>query len=264
MNRRRWMVAGLSGAAGAVSGYFVYRQVQAGGAGYRIEKTYPHDASAFCQGLAYEDGVLYESTGRHGRSSLRQVDLQTGKILALVRLKEEFFAEGLTIWNDSLVQLTWQNGVAFVYDRATLTFRRSFPISGEGWGLTHDGAALIMSDGTSTLRYLRPEDGRVLRTLQVRDGDRPIPRLNELEMVRGEIWANVWQSDRVVRISPETGQAVGWIDLAGLLPGRRPGQIGVGDEGVDVLNGIAYDAAGDRLFVTGKNWPSLFQIRVIS
>ena len=258
------MLATVASAAGL--GTAVWSLTHAGaslGAGFEIINTYPHDPTAYTQGLTYVDGNLYESTGQYGKSSLRRVELESGKVLQEIKLKSDYFAEGLTSWQNTLVQLTWKNGVGSIYDRQTLRYLQSFPIVGEGWGLTHDGTKWFLSDGSSTLRILDPATQRVVKTLKVRDAGQPVPRLNELEYINGEIYANVWQSDRVVRISPQTGNVVGWTDLAGLLKGRQPGQTSVTGTDVDVLNGIAYDVVGQRLFVTGKNWPKLFEIRLV-
>lgn len=223
---------------------------------YRIIHTYPHDPAAFTQGLIFVDGHLYESTGLNGRSSLRLDDLDTGHTLQEKDVPAAFFAEGLTDWGNTLVQLTWQAHTAFVYDRASFRQLRTFHYEGEGWGLTHDSRYLILSDGTASLRFLDPATFAVARTIKVLDHGRPIDQLNELEYVHGEIYANVWMTNRIARISPRNGEVLGWIDLAGLLP--------VIDRSSSdaVLNGIAYDAAHDRLFITGKLWPKLFEIRV--
>lgn len=224
--------------------------------GYEIVRVYPHDRNAFTQGLIWLDGSLYESTGIKGASSVRQVQLESGRVLARHDLDNRYFGEGLTAWGSQLIQLTYRSGVGFVYDRATLRQRQTFRYAGEGWGLTHDGQRLIMSDGTAVLRFLDPLTFRQVYELQVHDGGQPIANLNELEFVRGEIWANVWRTDRIVRIDPQTGRVTAWIDLSGLLsPAERTGT-------VDELNGIAWDAQRDRVFVTGKRWPKLFQIRV--
>ena len=224
---------------------------------YQITNIYPHDRAAFTQGLIFRDGFLWESTGQYGSSSLRQVELKTGRVVKSVPVSREFFAEGMTIFNGKVYQLTWQEKRAFVYDAQDFRRVGEFKYAGEGWGLTHDGESLVMSDGTSTLRFLDPETFAVRRTVRVVDANRPVEQLNELEYVRGEIFANIWQEDRVARIDPQTGRVTGWIDLSGLL---RPADAR-GDE--DVLNGIAYDEQADRLFVTGKLWPKLFEIRLI-
>ena len=225
---------------------------------YKVVRSYPHDREAYTQGLLYQDGVFYEGTGLNGRSTIRKVRVETGEVLQVRPLDPQYFGEGIVVWKDTLIQLTWQSGIGFVYDRETFQPRRTFTYAGEGWGLTHDGTRLIMSDGseTGTLRYLDPETLRQTGTLVVRDGSRPVDELNELEFVKGEIYANVYQSNRIARISPKTGRVVGWIDLTGLLDPRDAA-------GVDVLNGIAYDAAKDRLFVTGKLWPRVFEIQIV-
>lgn len=225
--------------------------------GYQIVKVYPHDSRAYTQGLVYRDGVLFESTGLHGRSSLRKVRLETGEVLQQRPLEARYFGEGLVDWGGRLIQLTWQTNVGFVYDLATFTPVGRFNYPGEGWGLTHDGKRLIMSDGQpdGQLRFLDPTSLKELGRLTVRDQGRPVAMLNELEFVRGEIFANIYQTDRVARIDPSSGRVVGWIDLSGLLtPAER--------RDTDVLNGIAYDEKGDRLFVTGKLWPRLFEIKL--
>jgi glutamine cyclotransferase len=230
--------------------------------GYRIVKAYPHDSSAYTQGLIYVDGALYESTGLEGRSTLRKVDLETGRPVQQYTVLSQYFAEGLTNWGANLIQLTYQTQTGFVYERATLKLKSSFPYTGEGWGLTHDGKRLIMSDGTSTLRLWDPMTFREVGRLNVRDRGQPVKDLNELEYVQGEIYANVWHTDRIARISPTTGEVTGWIDLKNLL---KPGEISAGPPLANeaVLNGIAYDAAKDRLFVTGKLWPRLFEIKLV-
>ena len=221
--------------------------------GYTVVKAYPHDRDAFTQGLQYVDGVLYEGTGLNGRSSIRKVRLETGEVLQRRDVPEQYFGEGITIWKDDLYQLTWQSGVAFTYDRNTFAPKRTFKYSGEGWGLTHDGQSLIMSDGTDALRFLDPATFAERRRVRVTAVGQPVRELNELEYVKGEIFANVWNTDAVARINPANGQVTGWIDLTGLLSSRERAS-------TEVLNGIAYDAAGNRLFVTGKLWPRLFEI----
>jgi len=223
---------------------------------FRVIYTYPHDREAFTQGLAYHNGYLYEGTGLRGRSSLRRVELERGKVLQLHPLEQEFFGEGIAILRDRLYQLTWQSGQGFIYDWQTFEPLGTWQYDGEGWGLTHDGTHLIMSDGTSMLRFLDPDTLQVVRQVEVRARSGPVVRLNELEYVRGEVYANIWRTDRIARIDPRSGVVVGWIDLSGLLAeeDRR---------GVDVLNGIAYDAESGRLFVTGKLWPKLFEIELL-
>lgn len=224
--------------------------------GYQVVRSYPHDPGAFTQGLVYFDGHLFEGTGLNGRSSIRKVKLENGEVVQIQPLEPQYFGEGIAIWRDSLIQLTWQSGVGFVYDRSTFRRTRTFKYRGEGWGLTNDGKRLIMSDGTPYLRFLDPATLQETGRVQVRDGAAPVDELNELEFVKGEIYANVWNTDRIARIAPATGQVTGWIDLKGLLSPREA-------QGVDVLNGIAYDAAADRLFVTGKLWPRIFEIKLV-
>ena len=224
---------------------------------YRIVHVYPHDSNAFTQGLVYVDGHLYESTGIEGKSSLREEDVETGRILRFQDVPANYFAEGLTNWGNTLVQLTWQAHVALVYDRATFRFLRSFHYDGEGWGLTQNGKDLILSDGTATLKFFDPATFHEVRRIIVRDHGAPVTQLNELEYIHGDIYANVWHADRIARISPGNGNVLGWIDLTGLLPASERSNREA------VLNGIAYDAGHDRLFVTGKLWPKLFEIKVV-
>jgi glutamine cyclotransferase len=224
---------------------------------YRIRNVYPHDSSAFTQGLVYADGVLYESTGLRGRSSLRRVNLETGGVLQQTSLLPEYFGEGIAVFQDRIYQLTWTTGVGFIYDKKTLGLVQEFRYGIEGWGMTHDGTHLIVSDGSATLYYWDPKTLREVKRMPVTDGGKPVSNLNELEIVEEEIYANIWQQDRIARISPETGKVSGWIDLKGLLaPEDRRG-------GEDVLNGIAYDPDKKRLFVTGKLWPKLFEIEIV-
>lgn len=224
---------------------------------YKIVHVYPHDPKAFTQGLIFVDGHLYESTGLKGRSSLRMVDLYTGNVLQKHDLPPDIFGEGLTDWEATLIQLTWTSHKAFVYDRFSFSLQKMMSYQGEGWGLTHDSGQLILSDGSATLRFLEPKSFKVTRQLKVRDqSGRAIENLNELEFVRGEIYANVWQTDEIIRISPGTGRILGRIELKGIINKEE-----LQGEGA-VLNGIAYDEKGDRLFVTGKLWPKLFEIKV--
>ena len=225
--------------------------------GYQVVGEYPHDRTAFTQGLIFREEFLYEGTGLYGQSSVRKVSLEKGEVVQEEKLPNNFFGEGVTQFGDKLIQLTWKSNTAFVYDRESLQVQGQFNYSGEGWGLTTDGRNLIMSDGTSSLRFLDPNTYAETSRLSVHDSAGPVSRLNELEYVRGEVYANVWRSDRIARISPQTGEVVGWIDLAGLLSPADNGGT------ADVLNGIAYDEAGDRLFVTGKWWPILFEIELI-
>ena len=224
---------------------------------YQVVHAYPHDPKAFTQGLLYVDGHLYESTGLNNRSSIRMVDLVTGRVLQKYDLPSEFFGEGLTDWGSTLVQLTWKAQKGFVYDRFSFALLRTFQYKGEGWGITRDDTHLIMSDGSSYLRFLDPKTFRETRRIHVTDSSgHGIESLNELEYVHGEIYANIWQSDTIVRISPRNGKVLGWIDLSGIIDKRSL------ESSDAVLNGIAYDSKADRLFVTGKLWPKLFEIRV--
>lgn len=222
--------------------------------GYRIKKSYPHDPRAYTQGLEIEGGVLYEGTGLEGESTLRRVNLETGEVLQSVALPAPVFGEGVTALNGKIYQLTWQSKVGYVYDAATFEKLREWSYDSEGWGLTDDGAQLIMSDGTPTIRFLDPESLAILREIQVSDPGGPVLNLNELEYIDGAIYANIWQTDRIAKIDPATGAVQAWIDMSGLLPAEDRAQP------VDVLNGIAYDREQKRLFVTGKLWPKLFEI----
>jgi glutamine cyclotransferase len=226
--------------------------------GYKVVNTYPHDPEAFTEGLFFQDGYLYESTGLEGRSSVRKVRLETGKVVDGTKLPADLFGEGITAWDDRLIGLTWKTQVGYVLDMKTLGVKSQFNYPGEGWGLTHSERELVMSDGTAELRFLDPSTLHELRRVKVSAGGKPVTQINELEWVEGEVYANIWQTDRIARIDPKTGDVVGWIDLAGLLPKKDfvPGH-------TDVLNGIAYDAAGKRLFVTGKLWPRLFEIQIV-
>jgi glutaminyl-peptide cyclotransferase len=224
---------------------------------YSVVKTYPHDPNAFTQGLIFLDGFLYEGTGLNGRSGLRKVNLETGKVIQQKPIEEQYFGEGITDWGNDLVQITWQSGVGFVYDRATFQRKKQFTYGGEGWGITHDTTRLIMSDGSPVIRFLDPKTQAETGRIVVLDGRRPVSNLNELEYVKGEIWANIWQTFRIARISPQTGTVLGWIDFSGILKG-------VDAADVDVMNGIAYDAKRDRLFVTGKLWPKVFEVKIVT
>jgi len=226
--------------------------------GYRVVNTYPHDRFAFTQGFEYRDGFLYEGTGIVGRSTVRKVELASGRIVQQYDLPRPYFGEGITVVNQQIFELTWQSQTGFIYDKSNFKVPlRSFNYPGEGWGLTNDGKQIYMSDGTAQIRVLDPTTLKELRRITVTDGGKPILMLNELEWVRGEIYANVWQTDRIARISPTDGKVLGWIDLAGILPkSERP-------DPDAVLNGIAYDSAGDRLFVTGKLWPKIFELKLI-
>jgi len=223
---------------------------------YEIIKTYPHDPEAYTQGLVFHEEALFESTGLNGRSSIRKVELLTGKVLKKVDVAPQFFGEGLALLNGRAYQLTWQSQRGFIYDLTEFGLINTFSYTGEGWGLTHDGRSLIMSDGTPQIRFLNPDTFAVERVINVTDGSIPISQINELEYIKGEIYANIYMTDRIARIDPQSGKLTAWINLTGLLSPedrQRP---------VDVLNGIAYDAARDRLFVTGKYWPKLFEIKL--
>jgi glutaminyl-peptide cyclotransferase len=224
---------------------------------YRVVKAYPHDPAAYTQGLIYRDGFLYESTGLNGRSSLRKVKLETGEVLQQHRVDQVHFAEGLAEWKGQLIQLTWQSNIAFVYDINSFSPRKTLSYPGEGWGLTHDGKQFVFSDGTDQLRFLDSDTFREIRRVSVSDRGIRIRDLNELEYVRGEVYANVWHTDRIARISPQTGAVIRWIELKGLM------SAGYRLDPEAVLNGIAHDVVHNRLFVTGKLWPRLFEIQVV-
>jgi glutamine cyclotransferase len=224
---------------------------------YKIINTYPHDRKAFTQGLVLEDGILYEGTGRNGFSELRKVELETGKVLQKYRLSEEYFGEGITVFGDRIVQLTYLSNVGFVYKKETFELLREFNYPTPGWGITNDGENLIMSDGTQKLYFLDTETFQQIRHIEVYNQGVSVWGLNELEYVKGQIFANVWPTERIARISPETGQVIGWIDMRGLLTKHDH------TFQVDVLNGIAYDKEKNRLFVTGKFWPKLFEIKLV-
>ena len=224
---------------------------------YKVVHTYPHDPGAFTQGLIFIDGHLYESDGEYGKSVLRMDDLATGKALQEIHLGSQYFGEGLTNWGSTLVQLTWQAHTAFVYDRFSFRLLRTLKYPWEGWGLTQDGKSLILSDGSADLHILDPGTLHEIRRVTVKDHGQPVSQLNELEYIRGEVYANVWHTNRIARISPASGQVLGWIDLTGLLPA------GSVTDPEAVLNGIAWDGAHNRLFVTGKLWPKLFEIRIV-
>jgi len=226
--------------------------------GFAVVHAFPHDPKAFTEGLFYKDGFLYESTGLEGQSSVRKVRLETGAVVQQRNLVADDFGEGIVDWQDRLIGLTWKSGIGYVADLQSFAMRRQFAYPGEGWALTRNDTVLFMSDGTSELRVLDPDTLREIRRIRVTAQGRPVDQLNELEWVKGEIFANIWRSDRIARIDPQSGKVVGWIDLAGLLQSRGP----VAGER-DVLNGIAYDPGGDRLFVTGKLWPWLFEIRLV-
>lgn len=224
---------------------------------YKVLKTYPHDPKAFTQGLVFEDGIFYEGTGLNGQSSLRRVAVESGEVLQQIDLAAEYFGEGITVLGNKIYQLTWQSNVGFVYDKESFELLQEFSYPTEGWGLTHDGQHLIMSDGTANLYFLDPDTLKRTHQVEVHYQGNPVSQLNELEYIDDEVYANVWRTTNLVRIDPTTGQVVGVVDLTGLL---NPADV---SEPVDVLNGIAYDPNGDRLFVTGKWWPSLFEIELI-
>jgi glutamine cyclotransferase len=223
----------------------------------RILERFPHDPEAFTQGLAYDAGQLYESTGTYGQSTLRRVDLQTGRVEQLRRLPDRLFGEGIVVWGERIVQLTWRAGIGLIYGRDSFEPLARFDYSGEGWGITTDDHAWIISDGSHQLRFIDPRDQRELRRISVHDGVKILRQLNELEYIDGEVWANVWYQDYIVRIDPADGTVLGYLDLSDLWPDGQPRAREA------VLNGIAWDAAGRRLFVTGKYWPTLFQIEPV-
>jgi glutamine cyclotransferase len=226
--------------------------------GFRIKNVFPHDPGAYTQGLAYHDGWLYEGTGKRGRSSLRKIKLSTGEIIGTLSLASELFGEGVCIFNDKIIQLTWTSRVGFVYDLASFKFIKKINYPTQGWGLTTDGKQLIMSDGSEKIYFLEPDYFTEQARIEVYDHDGPVINLNELEYINGEIWANVYQTDKIVRIDPETGKVLAWINLGGLLPQKDYSRE------TEVLNGIAYDEINKRLFVTGKMWPKLFHIELVS
>ena len=252
--RIAWLLVAALGSGSVASAATAQKPTEYG---YTIVRAYAHDSKAFTQGLFYLDGFLYESTGRQGQSSIRKVKIDTGEVLKRRPLANNYFGEGIVNWKDRIVALTYTSQVGFVFDLATFEPIQQFSYPGEGWGLTHDGKRIIMSDGTAELRFWSPDTLKETGRLKVTDRGQPVEHLNELEWIRGEIYANIWQTNRIARINASTGQVVGWIDLTGLLSGAY--RLNPAD---DVLNGIAYDADGDRLFVTGKNWPRLFEIRL--
>lgn len=224
--------------------------------GYKVIHVYPHDRTAFTEGLEYRAGFLYESTGREGQSVLRKVQLETGAVVQQIRLAPQYFGEGITVMDQKIVQLTYKTKIGFVYDQAGFKAQRTFSYPGEGWSLTNDGRQIYMDDGTSEIRVWDAVTLGELKRIKVHDGTKVIDNVNEMEYVGGEIYANIWMTDRVARISPVDGRVLGWVDLSGLLTDAERDQ-------TDVLNGIAYDALGGRLFVTGKLWPKLFEIQIV-
>jgi glutamine cyclotransferase len=227
--------------------------------GFIVKNTYPHDPQAFTQGLFFKDGYLYESTGMNGHSSLRRIDLASGKVLQKKELASEFFGEGSTLVGQEIVSLTWTTHVGFVYDMKTFALKRRFNYAGEGWGLASDAHNVYMSDGSADIRVLDPKTLEEVRRIRVTADGKPVARLNELEVVEGELFSNIWGTDVIARIDPATGSVRGWIDLSGLLPQEKRGTASLDA----VLNGIAYDSKHHRLFVTGKLWPKLFEIELV-
>lgn len=221
----------------------------------RVLATFPHDSNDFCQGLVVEDGIVYEGTGHYGSSVLKKYELATGRLLAAARLPDNCFGEGISTVGDEIYQLTWKERACFVYDKETLKPIRTLTYTGQGWGLASDGDKLYMSDGSSVIQVLDSKTLKPIRKFNVHYGRRRQDNLNELEMVRGELWACIWYEDRIVRIDPETGRIRGWLDCSSLYPASQRHR-------EHVLNGIAYDAQANRLFITGKNWPTLFEIEV--
>jgi glutaminyl-peptide cyclotransferase len=223
---------------------------------YSVVNTYSHDTNAFTEGLVYSDGGLYESTGLSGASSLRRVDLTTGSVQQEVTLPSQYFGEGITIVNNTIIQLTWQSNIGFIYNKTTFAIIGNFSYPTEGWGLTFNGTHLIMSDGTNNLYFLDPTTFERTGQIQVHDGNKTVVNINELEYVGGDVFANIWQTSTIAIINPQTGQVKGWIDLNGLSSANN-------SNSEAVLNGIAYDQKNDRLFVTGKDWANLYEIRIM-
>ena len=266
---KKWLIAVLSATLIIVISFAAYvalrnqlsndgqtNQIEPINYTYRIINTYPHDNTSFTEGLIYQDGFLYESTGLNGDSTLRKEELATGKTIQLYTLPSQYFGEGITTYGDKIVQLTWQSQIGFVYDKATFQMLDQFTYTTEGWGITNNSTNLIMSDGTATLSFLNPITYERTGQIQVHDGNASIPMLNELEYVNGDVYANIWHENRIAIINTQTGQVKGWIDLSGLYKG-------VIFDSEDVLNGIAYDSDGGRLFVTGKRWSQLFEIELL-
>jgi glutamine cyclotransferase len=260
---KRWQLAGAVVVAVFVFGVVVYALLNGSSPSleplnytYRVVNVYPHDADAFTQGLVFDDGVMYEGTGLYGESSLRRVDLESGEVLQSYNMSDEFFGEGIAVVDDKIVQLTWRSNVGFVYDKHSFDLLQEFSYPTEGWGVTYDGSRLIMSDGSANLYFLDPVSFERIGQIEVRDVEAgPVARLNELECVEGYVYANIWYDERIAVIDPGDGRVVGWVDLGGLRDLAGPG--------ADVLNGIAYDVEGGRLFVTGKRWSKLFEIELI-
>ncbi|MCX5997710.1 MAG: glutaminyl-peptide cyclotransferase [Chloroflexi bacterium] len=225
---------------------------------YKIVNTFPHDPAAYTQGLAFDSGILYEGTGGYGSSAIRKVDLESGGVLKEYKLPAGYFGEGITLYKDTLIQLTWKSHTGFVYDRNSFNLLREFSYPTEGWGITYDGNHIIMSDGTSDLYFLNPENFNTTGHVEVHDENGSVDRINELEYIDGRIFANVWTTDKIVIIDPGDGSVSGWVDLSGLL------EKGHFNNSVDILNGIAYDTKSNRMFVTGKLWPLLFEIVMVA
>lgn len=252
---RRALLAAL--AAAALTSAASIAQAATPVQGFKVVHTYPHDAQAFTQGLFFHDGFLFEGTGLQGRSTIRKVEVETGRVVQAIDLPPDVFGEGIAQWGDRIIGLTWMNQTAYALDLKTFKLWRKFSYQGEGWGLTHNDKELVMSDGTAELRFLDPLTFKELRRVRVTADGKPVDQLNELEWVDGEVLANIWQTDRIARIDPKTGRVNGWIDLTGLLPDNQRINADA------VLNGIAYDPKAKRLFVTGKLWPKLFEIQLV-
>jgi glutamine cyclotransferase len=252
------IVAYKSGEASQTIARFlvVYSDVPPKRNGYRVIKAYPHDREAFTQGLVYENGLIYEGTGQEARSSLRKVKLETGEVVNQLEMGSQFFGEGIALFDERIYQLTWQSKVGFVYDKSSFKLLNKIYYPTEGWGLTTMGDKLVMSDGTNILYFMDPGSFTAISSIEVYDNKSKVMQLNELEYINGEIWANIWMTDLIVRIDPSSGKVIAYIDLKGLL--NDPST----DTKVNVLNGIAYDQSGKRIFVTGKNWPTLFEIKI--
>lgn len=224
---------------------------------YEVINQYPHDPDAFTQGLVFDKGMFFESTGIRGKSSLRKITPDTGEIIQIIRLPNHLFGEGVTVFNEKVILLTWKAGIGLVFEKGSFKLIKEFKFAFEGWGITHDNRRLIISDGTSIIRFCSPDTLEEVSRIHVHDEKGPVRNLNELEFIKGEIFANIWRTEKIARISPETGRVVGWIDLTGLYSPTGPAKP------VDVLNGIAYDSENDRLFLTGKLWPKIFEIRIV-
>jgi glutamine cyclotransferase len=251
---RSVLVLGLAFLAFSLTGRILAAPVSS----YKIVAEFPHSTGSYTEGFFYRDGLFYEGTGLKGNSAVLVIEPETGKVLQKRNLPPPYFGEGIVDWDHDIYEWTWQSHICFVYDRFSLRPIRQFTYAGEGWGMTRSSTEIITSDGSATLRFRDPKTFKEVRHVLVKDGKDAVEQLNELEYVKGEIYANIWHSDRIARISPRDGHVIGWIDLTGLMPASRR----VNEE--SVLNGIAYDAQHDRLFVTGKQWPSVFEIKVVS